>query len=436
MEYAQAVAYLYDRLPVFHRIGAKALKPGLGNTEAFLAALDNPERRFRSIHVAGTNGKGSTSHMLASVYQAAGYRVGLYTSPHLKSFTERIRINGQPIPDADVAQFVTDQQVVIESIEPSFFEVTVAMAFAYFARERVDLAIVEVGLGGRLDSTNVITPMVSVITNIGWDHTDLLGDTLALIAGEKAGIIKPGVPVVVGETQPETRDVFRAVAEAEKSPIQFADAHFAVENKGLRAGYRDVAVRVSGSAPHEADVYSLDLTGDYQLKNLLPVLATVAQLQPVLPVSTPALQTGLSTVTESTGLKGRFQWLQQHPVVIADTAHNQPGISALLASIGSLAYRQLHVVMGFVQDKDVVAVLRLLPTDALYYLCTFDSPRAMPVEKLQLAVIEAGLMPNSASFRLFREVNSGLEAALSVAKPDDLLVVTGSTYLVAELTSL
>ncbi len=434
MEYAQAVAYLYDRLPVFHRIGAKALKPGLGNTEALCAALGNPERRFRSIHVAGTNGKGSTSHMLASVYQAAGYRVGLYTSPHLKSFTERIRINGQPIPDGDVAQFVTDNQLLIESIEPSFFEVTVAMAFAHFARETVDLAIIEVGLGGRLDSTNVITPLLSVITNIGWDHVDLLGDTLPLIAAEKAGIIKPGVPVVIGETQPETTDVFMTMARAGCSPIQFADTMYGVTDKGIRSGRREVAVQSPGSTADE--VYSLDLVGGYQLKNLLSVLATAAQLQLILPVSDNALRIGLSTVMVSTGLKGRFQTLREHPLVIADTAHNQPGIAALLASVLQLPYAQLHIVMGFVQDKDVTAVLRLLPTDALYYLCTFQSMRAMPVEMLHQAAIETGLIAKHHLPRLFPDVNQGLVIALSVAGPNDLIVVTGSTYLVAELTSL
>ncbi|MBC8152829.1 MAG: bifunctional folylpolyglutamate synthase/dihydrofolate synthase, partial [Bacteroidetes bacterium] len=269
MEYAQAVAYLYERLPVFHRIGARALKPGLGNTEVLCAALGDPHRRFRSIHVAGTNGKGSTAHMLASVYQAAGYRVGLYTSPHLKSFTERIRINGQPIVDEAVAAFVTQHQLLIELTEPSFFEVTVALAFDYFAREAVDLAIIEVGLGGRLDSTNVITPLLSVITNIGFDHTDILGNTLTDIAAEKAGIIKAGVPVLIGETQSEIAGVFTDKASDCQSTIQFADQLFALADQGLRRGRREVVVvdRAAESGGLSGG-YSLDLAGAYQLRNL------------------------------------------------------------------------------------------------------------------------------------------------------------------------
>ncbi len=434
MEYAQAVAYLYDRLPVFHRIGAKALKPGLGNTEALCAALGNPERQFRAIHVAGTNGKGSTSHMLASVYQAAGYRVGLYTSPHLKSFTERIRINGKPISDAEVAEFVTRYQSLIDSIEPSFFEVTVAIAFDYFARQTVDIAIVEVGLGGRLDSTNVITPLLSLITNIGWDHTDLLGDTLPLIAAEKAGIIKPEVPVVIGETHPETAEVFSRVADAHHAPIHFADTLYSATDNGVQSGRREVIVESHPSLTKES--FHLDLTGGYQVKNLLAVLATVSELQVVFPVSKVDLHRGLASVTETTGLKGRFQTLHEHPTVIVDTAHNQPGIIALFESIRSLTYVHLHLIIGFVQDKDVTAVLRLLPVNALYYLCQFDSPRAMPVEALQQLTTQVGLLTEQHKSRLFLDVNQALITALAEAGPDDLIVVTGSTYLVAELTHL
>ena len=259
MQYAEALDYLYSRLPVFHRIGPKALKPGLGNTLALCAAMGNPQQRFRSIHVAGTNGKGSTSHMLAAIYQSAGYRVGLYTSPHLKSFTERIRLNGQPIAEEAVAQFVTTYQTLIESIEPSFFEVTVAMAFDFFARQQVDLAIIETGLGGRLDSTNVIVPEASLITNIAYDHTDILGDTLPQIAAEKAGIIKAGVPVVVGESNPDTALVFSKTAEALHAPLYYADLLYTVQDKGLRAGKREVLVTQLEKT--EEQVYQLDLAG-------------------------------------------------------------------------------------------------------------------------------------------------------------------------------
>ena len=439
MEYAQAVAYLYERLPVFHRIGAKALKPGLGNTKALCAALDNPQHKFRSIHVAGTNGKGSTSHLLASVYQAAGYRVGLYTSPHLKSFTERIRINGQPIADDAVAAFVTQHQGLIEAIEPSFFEVTVALAFDYFARQAVDLAIIEVGLGGRLDSTNVITPELSLITNIGLDHTDILGSTLAEIAAEKAGIIKVGVPVVIGETQPESALVFSKKAADCQAAITFADQLYAVQDAGLQQGRREVIVQHrsdSGLAVDSPTRYTLDLAGAYQLRNLPAVLTAVAQLQAMWPVSAGALASGLSSVVASTGLKGRFQTLQLQPWVVADTAHNQPGMLALLDTIKSLPYQALHLIIGFVQDKDVAAVLRLLPGDASYYFCQAHTPRSLSAEALAQLAQETGLLGATQPVSVYTDVNQAVTAALTRAAPDDLIVITGSTYLVAELTNL
>lgn len=437
MNYAQAVAYLYERLPVFHRVGARALKPGLANTEALCAALGNPHRRFRSIHVAGTNGKGSTAHMLASVYQAAGYRVGLYTSPHLKSFTERIRINGQPIVDDAVAAFVTQHQTLIESVEPSFFEVTVALAFDYFAREAVDLAIIEVGLGGRLDSTNVITPLLSVITNIGFDHTDILGNTLAEIAAEKAGIIKAHIPVVIGETQPEIATLFTDKASDCQSTIQFADQFFAVADRGLRWGRREVMVddRVTESGGLSGG-YSLDLAGAYQLRNLPAVLASVTALRADFPVSSHALRGGLASVVASTGLKGRFQLLQEQPTVVADTAHNLPGMQALLATMANWPYQDLHIIIGFVQDKDVAAILRLLPTHATYYFCQSHTPRSLPASDLAALAVETGLLDAWQSARVYTDVNQALDDALDQASMNDLLVITGSTYLVAELTNL
>ena len=361
MQYAEAIDYLYSRLPVFHRIGAKAIKPGLGNTLRLCEALGNPQQQFTSIHVAGTNGKGSTSHMLASIYQSAGYRVGLYTSPHLRSFTERIRINGLPIPDDAVARFVEQQRDVIERIEPSFFEVTVAMAFAYFAREAVDVALIEVGLGGRLDSTNVITPVASVITNIGYDHTDILGDTLPQIAAEKAGIIKPGVPVLIGETHPETEGVFRAVAESVQAPILFADHGYTIQDTGIAQGLRQVQVSTDNQSSY---TLTLDLLGGYQVKNLPAVLATIDALQARFPVSRAAIQDGLARVTAATGLKGRFQTLQERPRVIADTAHNGPGLEALFQTIRSIPYTHLRIVLGLVADKDRAHVLDVLPETA------------------------------------------------------------------------
>ena len=428
MQYPDALDYLYSRLPVFHRIGPKAIKPGLGNTVALCAALGNPQRQFRSIHVAGTNGKGSTSHMLAAIYQAAGYRVGLYTSPHLQSFTERIRLNGQPIPEAEVAQFVTTNQRLIESIEPSFFEVTVAMAFAYFARQAVDVAVIEVGLGGRLDSTNVITPLASVITNIGYDHTDILGDTLPQIAAEKAGIIKAGVPVVVGETQPETEALFRQTAQSVEAPITLADQVYTVRDGGIQQGRRQVEVVNKDSSSRS---FALDLVGYYQLRNLVTTLATVEVLQGVLPVMTLAQERGLSAVTSLTGLKGRFQTLQDTPRVVADTAHNQAGLTALLETIDSLTYDTLRIIIGMVADKDRTKALAVLPQSAIYYFCQAQTPRSLPADQLQTEAAQLGRIG-----AVYPDVNVALTTALQQASPNDLILLTGSNYIIAELTPL
>lgn len=428
MQYPDALDYLYSRLPVFHRIGPKAIKPGLGNTLALCDALGNPHRQFRSIHVAGTNGKGSTSHMLSAIYQSAGYRVGLYTSPHLKAFTERIRLNGQPIPEAEVAAFVTEHRLLIESIEPSFFEVTVVMSFAYFARQSVDVAIIEVGLGGRLDSTNVITPVASVITNIGYDHTDVLGDTLPLIAAEKAGIIKAGVPVIIGETQAETEGVFREVAGLVQAPILFADQQYVVQDGGLTAGVRQASVSHQGGPPQ---AIQLDLLGRYQLRNVPAVLATVATLQSVFPVAFTAQQKGLAAAASSTGLKGRFQVLGEHPRVIADTAHNPAGLSALFETVRSLPYDTLRIIIGMVADKDRTQALDVLPPTAVYYFCQAQTPRSLPAAILQA---EASRMDRNGE--AFPDVNTALAVALQQASPADLILITGSNYTIAELTNL
>lgn len=430
MQYAEALDYLYSRLPVFHRIGAKAIKPGLGNTLALCDALGNPQQQFRSIHVAGTNGKGSTSHMLAAIYQAAGYRVGLYTSPHLHSFTERIRLNGQPIAETDVAQFVVQNQALIERVEPSFFEVTVAMAFAYFAQQQVDLAVIEVGLGGRLDSTNVIIPEASVITNIGYDHTDILGETIPLIAAEKAGIVKPGVPVVISETQPDTEPVFRQTADNLNAPIGFADSQYRLADGGVRGGKRTVQVVQQGEPP-DTIRFELDLVGGYQLRNLAGVLATVELLQPLWPVSLADEQTALANVTTLTGLKGRFQTLQEHPRVIADTAHNQPGLTALFETIQPMPHQTLRIVLGMVADKDRTKALATLPIEAVYYFCQAQTPRALPAVDLQAEAAQTGRIGE-----VYADVNDALEAALNQASPDDLVLITGSNYTLAELSRL
>ncbi|GAB2537670.1 bifunctional folylpolyglutamate synthase/dihydrofolate synthase [Spirosoma aerophilum] len=428
MQYSEAIDYLYSRLPVFHRIGAKALKPGLGNIRLLCEALGNPQDQFKSIHVGGTNGKGSSSHMLAAIYQSAGYQVGLYTSPHLKSFTERIRISGQPIPEGEVAAFVARHQALIEEIEPSFFEVTVALAFDFFARQAVDLAIIEVGLGGRLDSTNIIKPETSLITNISYDHTDILGDTLAQIAYEKAGIIKAGIPVVIGETHPETEALFRSTASSLKAPIQFADQLYSVKDLGIRLGWRDVEVVREADAPQH---FTLDLVGGYQLKNLPGVLAVVSVLQSQFPLSIDAIRTGLTSVTQLTGLKGRFQRLSEKPRVIVDTAHNQAGLTVLFDTVSSIQFTKLRIILGLVADKDRRKILTLFPKEAIYYFCQAHTPRSLSAELLQLEAAEVGLLGE-----VFTDVNSALQAALGEGASDDLILITGSNYTIAELTNL
>lgn len=431
MHYQEAIDYLYSRLPVFHRIGPKALKPGLDNTLKFCSALGNPQHKFPSIHVAGTNGKGSTSHMLAAIYQSAGYRVGLYTSPHLQSFTERIRINGQPIAEEDVADFVRKHQLLIESIEPSFFEVTVAMAFDYFARQSLDLAIIEVGLGGRLDSTNVITPLASVITNIGFDHTEILGDTLTQIAREKAGIIKESIPVIVGETNPETAPVFIEIARSLNAPIVFADERFLVQDRGVENGLRQIQIIKSGIEDVSGANILLDLLGDYQLRNLPGVLVTVDVLQKKWPVSQEAIQSGLRTVVYLTGLKGRFQTLQFYPRVLVDTAHNQAGLAALFLSIKSLTFATLRIIVALVADKERTNVINLFPVNSVFYFCEFDSQRSLSSADLQMEFNAANRFGNT-----FPDVNQALSAALQDSIDDDLILITGSNFHIAELTNL
>lgn len=445
MTYNETIDYLYSRLPVFHRIGSKALKPGLGNTIRLCAAIGNPQQKFPSIHVAGTNGKGSTSHMLASIYAEAGFKVGLYTSPHLKLFTERIRINGQPIPESEVVQFVEQTKALVEEVEPSFFELTVAMAFDYFAREQVDLAIIEVGLGGRLDSTNIITPLVSVITNIGYDHMDVLGDTLAEIASEKAGIIKPGIPAVIGEWLAETRPIFQAVfdAQQEHAPhrqtvLFFASERFSTTDLGLENGLRQVQItdqkKVNYKADHSADfsfTVSLDLPGAYQLLNLPAILQTVDLLQNQFPVSQWAIGEGLAKTGRNTGLQGRFQTIQTNPRVVLDTAHNEPGMKVLMQTIATIPHTQLRIVLGMVADKNPQGIVDQLSRSAVYYLCKSDSPRSLPVSQLATYFQDKGLL-----IKEFNNVNQALNQAIHDSKSSELIVVTGSNYVVSEVNYL
>lgn len=408
---------------MFQRVGAVAYKPHLSNTIALCKALGNPEDKFKSIHVAGTNGKGSSSHMIAAILQSAGYRTGLYTSPHLKDFTERIRINGVPVSQKFVVDFVNRIKLTLEEIKPSFFETTVAMAFEYFAEEKVDVAVIEAGLGGRLDSTNVITPLVSLITNISWDHKELLGDTLPKIAAEKAGIIKPKIPVIVSERQKEVDFVFEEKAKSVGSPLTFASEQFQV--KPLGDGKFEV-----DSNP-EKRIYELDLKGDYQQKNLAGVLAIVEQLKNRLKISDEDAANGLRHTTELTGLKGRWQKLGERPLIVCDTGHNEAGIREVIQQIQKQKFEKLHVVLGMVKDKDIQNVLKLLPTNAHYYFCQAKIPRALSAGDLKRQASQLGLNGENIS-----DVNEAIARAKQTATANDMIFIGGSTFVVAEIGEL
>ncbi len=426
MTYLETVDYLMQRLPMFSRTGAAAYKKDLHNIRRLCDALGNPEKNFKSIHVAGTNGKGSVSTALAAVLQAAGYKTGLHTSPHLVDFRERIRINGELCTESFVVDFTARIAPLIEEIEPSFFEISVAMAFEWFARQEVDVAVIEVGLGGRLDSTNIITPLLSVITNIGLDHTDLLGNTLALIAGEKAGIIKAGVPVVIGTKQVETEPVFREKALDENSEIFFAADNWKVERVGPSASGCQYEIQSAGG---ESFSFISDLCGDYQEENVATVLTalTVLQEQNLFEISSASILSGLAQVTK-TGLRGRYEKLQKEPLMIADVAHNADGLKSVVAQFeGESAGRQMHIVAGFVRDKDLDAALSLLPKDARYYWCNAQIPRALPAGELGALAAEKGL-----AGEVFFSVAEAVQAAQAVLTEKDCLLITGSFFIVGE----
>jgi dihydrofolate synthase/folylpolyglutamate synthase len=430
MNYAETIQYLYSQLPLFTRDGASAYKADLTNTIALLDKLNNPQHKFKSVHVGGTNGKGSTSHMLAAVLQTAGYKTGLYTSPHLKDFRERIRINGQMISEQQVIDFVAAHTVDFDEIRPSFFEMTVALAFDIFAKEKVDIAIVEVGLGGRLDSTNVITPLLSIITNIGWDHMNILGDTLKLIAAEKAGIIKPGVPIIVGEYQEEVADVFISKANKEGSKISFASDEWKVfksesrKSEGLKE-YLEFKIERLPAYYH----IMLDLTGTYQLKNIKTVLSAVDELKNQgFAISDGQIRGALKQTKILTGLHGRWEVLSKHPLTICDTGHNPEGMQEVLQNIAAVPYNKLHFVIGMVNDKDISKILAMLPADATYYFCKPDIPRGLDAENLKQQAESFGLNGEA-----YVSVKHALKAAQQNAGENDLVFVGGSTFVVAEV---
>lgn len=436
MSYQDTIDYLYSRLPMFSRIGAAAIKNDLDNTISICKYLGNPERKFKTIHVAGTNGKGSTSHMLASIFQEAGYTTGLYTSPHLYDFRERIKVNGEMCSKEFVTSFTNRMKNLIDEIEPSFFELTVGMAFEYFAENKCDIAIIETGLGGRLDSTNVISPELSIITNIGWDHMALLGDTLPKIAAEKAGIIKKDTPVVISEMIPETKTVFDEKAKALEAPIY--DAEDFLQFQSFQNNWQSALFEFNQPLIHLLDAplftknftIECDLPGKYQSKNLRGVLVAVQLLSQMgWTLKASKVLTALKKVKKNTGLMGRWECIQENPRVILDVAHNEHGIRALLEQLDTLHYQQLHIITGMVKDKDINAVLALLPKNASYYFTQSHLPRALP--SIELAAIATA---NGLQGLEFENVNLALATAKKNANPNDLIIVIGSIFLVAEVT--
>ncbi|MBM3919354.1 MAG: bifunctional folylpolyglutamate synthase/dihydrofolate synthase [Sphingomonadales bacterium] len=424
-EYARTLEFLYDRLPMFQRIGAAAYRNDLSRIRALAAHLGHPEKKFVSVHIAGTNGKGSVSHMLASVFQASGRKTGLYTSPHLKDFRERIRIDGHMIPMEQVVDMTRRLRDDLEQQEPSFFEMTVAMAFQYFAEQSVDVAIVETGLGGRLDATNIIHPILSVITNISWDHADLLGPTLTDIAREKAGIIKAGVPVVVGEFQEETASIFQQVANEKRSLLQFASQKYQISSMGEGSeGSIWQVVRLGRSI--ETPLLC-DLRGHYQSKNIATVLTAVEVLRGMgWEISEDNVRTGLSRVQSSTGLMGRWMVLGRDPLVVADTAHNEAGIRAVMEQVLHSPHIKLHIVWSMVTDKDRSRIWSLLPKNATYYFARADVPRGLDAEILCQEAEAAELNGST-----YSSLSHALEAARGSANPDDFILISGSTFSVA-----
>ena len=404
MTYQDTLNWMFSQLPMYQRQGKTAFKKDLSNTLKLAEHLNNTENKFKSVHVAGTNGKGSTSHILASVLQEAGYKVGLYTSPHLKDFRERIKINGQEVSKHFVIGFIKRNKDFFEANKLSFFEMTVGMAFDYFAKQNIDIAVVEVGLGGRLDSTNIVTPEVSIITNIGLDHTQFLGDTLEAIAFEKGGIIKPNIPVVIGETQKETAPVFKSLAKSCDSEILFADQLV-------------------------SEVYKSDLIGSYQSKNIKTVVQTVKQLQGKgFKISKKNIKQGLLKVVKNTGLLGRWQILKERPKVVCDTGHNREGLIYVMQQLSNETFESLHIVFGVVNDKDLRYILDLLPKKATYYFCKPNIPRGLDAEELQQTFSSYKLKG-----RAYKSVNEAYNSALNNARKDDFIYVGGSTFVVAEI---
>ena len=427
MDYQSCIEYLYTKLPMFSRTGAAALKMDLSNTIALCAALGNPQHRFRTIHVAGTNGKGSVSHMLASIMQEAGFKTGLYTSPHLKDFRERIRINGEMIPKEGVVHFTENIKDLIEALEPSFFEVTVAMAFDHFAKENVEVAIIETGLGGRLDSTNIIQPEISIITNIGLDHVQLLGNTLGLIAAEKAGIIKAKIPAVIGQTHVETAAVFETMARQLDAPIVFADAIWETAAQSITPG--NILIELTGIRDGSTRKFNADLAGIYQADNIRTVVTAIDLLiERGWKVKEEDIAKGIAFAKKNTGLHGRWEVINTAPIVILDVAHNTEGIKQVVQQINASAFEKLFIILGMSKDKDVEAVITQLPKQAIYGFTQAQIPRALTIEELEKMASSASLNGQS-----YPDVNTAIEDILKMAGPNDLVLVCGSVFVVGEV---
>ncbi len=425
--YQQTLDYLFTRLPMFSRLGAAAYKKDLTNTIHLLEALGNPHLHFKSVHIAGTNGKGSTSHMLAAILQTAGYKTGLYTSPHLKDFRERIKVNGQEVQEQFVIDFTNKIQPLIEEIEPSFFEITVAMAFEYFSQQKVDIAVIETGLGGRFDSTNIITPILSVITNIGWDHMNILGDSLNKIAFEKAGIIKKDVPVVVGEMVPELKPIFEEQAQQLNAPVCFAN-----EERWIPEWRNENNTLIVTVAKHHADErknYTLDLSGLYQVKNLLTVLEAVHILQKQgWNIKEQEVEKGLAHAKKITGLHGRWEVVHHSPLIVLDVAHNEDGIKQVTSQLEHCNFHKLHIIIGMVKDKEIDKILSLLPPYAHYYFTKAQIARALS---------EIELTNKAQTFELtgqsYPDVNEALQDAVNKSHKEDMILICGSVFVIAEV---
>ncbi|MGL4992720.1 MAG: bifunctional folylpolyglutamate synthase/dihydrofolate synthase [Bacteroidales bacterium] len=421
--YKETIDYLFSRLPIFQRVGGAAYKEGLDNSIALDRHLNNPHLKYATIHVGGTNGKGSTSHLIAATLQAAGYKVGLYTSPHLVDFRERIRVNGNPISEEAVVKFVNDNQEFTESISPSFFELTMAMAFDYFAKQEVEVAVIEVGLGGRLDSTNIISPLLSIITNISFDHIQFLGNTLEKIASEKAGIIKCDTPVIIGEAEEPLRSIFKDKAEQLRAPIYFAEDQNMIKD-------------ISRDNPNYIEYTTFDdntlrgeLTGDCQIKNATTVLTALRELKAIgFNIEKHHIAEAFKNVTKLTGLRGRWERISNNPLAICDTGHNEAGIQQIVQQIKAQKYDKLRIVLGMANDKDVTKVLTLLPRDAQYYFTRASVPRALDQEELRQSANKIGLIGES-----YPCVESAYKAALKDSSTEDFIYIGGSTFIVADL---